>query len=537
MSTPPPLPTVVDSDAPATNTTPPAAGAELPPPLPLQTARTATHPVRVEKLPWTATVEQVLASWPRDRWLAAMISSGKQTDGESGGRDRWSIIAQPIAAVPVYGGSGGKPARGHDSVPRLAPNLGPGPSEIEVPDLGTSPDDRPPFVGGWIASLRYELGGVIEPTAAGERDKGEAGGGWKAVWFCCPTALVHDHKTGTWWHVQAPVDVQLLEGQSKAAWPTYDAPAADSANAPSFEIGPFISGTGQKRYTKSVKIALGHIADGDAYQVNLTHQLHAPFKGSSRALMMRLLNRAQPWYGAYIEYPLRAGKRESIACLSPEMFLSVSRDGRVTTRPMKGTASPAGTGSAELRSSEKEQAELTMIVDLMRSDLGRVCIPGSIAVERPRDIETHAAGTLLQATATVSGQLRPGTTVSELLAATFPGGSVTGAPKVRAMQIIDRLEREPRGQYCGAVGFVSLCGASAFNIAIRTAAITGPTEHGAIDGYRQGSSLAYGAGAGIVADSSPEAEWQETLAKAAVLLEVAGATEVGEPQIDDEDDL
>jgi para-aminobenzoate synthetase/4-amino-4-deoxychorismate lyase len=218
------------------------------------------------------------------------------------------------------------------------------------------------------------------------------------------------------------------------------------------------------------------------------------------------------------------------------MFLSVSRDGRVSTRPMKGTRTGAA-AAADLRNNEKEQAELTMIVDLMRSDLGRVCLPGSITVDSPRDIETHAGGTLLQATATVSGQLRPDATIPELLAATFPGGSVTGAPKIRAMQIINRLEREARGQYCGAVGFVSLCGTSAFNIAIRTAAITGPTDHGQIDGFRPSANLTYGVGAGIVADSDPDAEWQETLDKAKVLLDLAGATEVAEPVIDEDDDL
>lgn len=449
-----------------------------------------------------------------------------------GGRDRWSIIAQPIAAVPVGGRGRGQ---GGGGLPRLAPNLGPSPASIEVPELAGSPDDRPPFVGGWIASLRYELGGVIEPAAANEK----AQGNWNAVWFCCPTALVHDHKTGTWWHVQAPADVQLLESQSRVPWPTYDAPPADAPAAsaePAFNIGPFTSGTGQKRYTRAVKIALGHIADGDIYQVNLTHQLHAPFRGSARALMSQLLGRAQPWYGAYLEYPLRNGARESIACSSPEMFLSVSRDGRVSTRPMKGTRTGAA-AAADLRNNEKEQAELTMIVDLMRSDLGRVCLPGSITVDSPRDIETHAGGTLLQATATVSGQLRPDATIPELLAATFPGGSVTGAPKIRAMQIINRLEREARGQYCGAVGFVSLCGTSAFNIAIRTAAITGPTDHGQIDGFRPSANLTYGVGAGIVADSDPDAEWQETLDKAKVLLDLAGATEVAEPVIDEDDDL
>lgn len=531
--TPPPLPphttdpqteqapTAID---PAAQQQPPSGLTPPPHPAP------RTRAVRVEKLPWTATVEQVLATWPRERWLAAMISSGNDT---TGGRDRWSVIAQPVGAVPVYGGSPGRGRDGRPSLPRLTPNLGPRPHEIEVPDMGTSPDDRPPFVGGWIASLRYELGGVIEPQAAGERTEQA---GWKAVWFCCPTALVYDHKMKTWWHVQAPADITLPDNMGRMPWPTYDAPADAAPQDAGFTIGPFTSGAGKKRYTKGVKIALGHIADGDIYQVNLTHHLHAPFAGSARALMHKLMGKAQPWYGAYLEYPLRDGKREAIACSSPELFLSVSRDGRVTTRPMKGTRSNLA-AAADLRNNEKEQAELTMIVDLMRSDLGRICIPGSIAVDSPRDIETHAGGTLLQATATVSGQLRPDATTGDLLAATFPAGSVTGAPKVRAMQVINRLEREPRGQYCGAVGFVSLCGNSAFNVAIRTASVTGQVDPSGVDAFRSGSTLSYGVGAGIVADSDPEAEWQETLDKAKVLMDLAGATEVAEPVIDEDEEL
>lgn len=467
-----------------------------------------------------------------------MVSSGSDV----GGRDRWTIIAEPVAAVPVLGGGvdkGGRSGGGGGGGGRASfvPDLGPRPSEVEVPDLGLAPEDRPPFVGGWIASLRYELGGVIEPKAAREPGaEGEEGGPWKAVWFCCPAALVHDHKTGAWWHVRGPADAQLVKGGARPGWPTYQAPGGPGEGAP-FSVGPVVSGTGERRFTRAVKIVLGHIADGDIYQVNLSHQLHAPFEGSSRALLRALLDRARPWYGAYLEYPLRNGRREAIASLSPEMFLSVSRDGRVTTRPMKGTAAPGEQAGRELRDSEKERAELTMIVDLMRSDLGRVCVPGSIGVQSPRDIEEHAGGTLLQATATVTGQLRPDATVGALLEATFPAGSVTGAPKVRAMQVINRLEREARGQYCGAVGFVSLCGNAAFNVAIRTASVVGPVSRGSVDAFERGSTLSYGVGAGIVADSSPDAEWRETLAKASVLLSVAGTVGVGESPIDDDDEF
>jgi para-aminobenzoate synthetase component 1 len=194
------------------------------------------------------------------------------------------------------------------------------------------------------------------------------------------------------------------------------------------------------------------------------------------------------------------------------LFLSFDPATReLVTRPMKGTR-PAG-GAAALSESPKDRAELAMIVDLMRNDLGRVCRLGSVRVDEARVIERHGTGPseIVQATATVRGEVPAGASAWDVLRGTFPGGSVTGAPKIRAMQIIDELEPVARGPYCGAMGFVSDSGHMAFNLAIRTALISG---HGDVRGRIEGE-VSYSVGAGIVADSRAEEEWEETLQKAA----------------------
>ncbi len=212
-----------------------------------------------------------------------------------------------------------------------------------------------------------------------------------------------------------------------------------------------------------------------------------------------------PSYGAYLG-PELSRDRRAICCISPELFLRV-RGSRVETHPIKGTRPRGGTAAeafaarVELDTSAKERAELNMIVDLERNDLGRVCSYGSVGVESAGTVVELP--TILHRTAVVSGERRPGTTVGELLGATFPGGSITGAPKVRAMQIIAELEPVPRGPYCGAIGWVGLNGSLELNIAIRTAVC---------DAAR--GEAHYFAGSGIVADSDPRKECEETLLKA-----------------------
>jgi len=249
-----------------------------------------------------------------------------------------------------------------------------------------------------------------------------------------------------------------------------------------------------------------YIAAGDVYQVNLSQRFHAPFVGSALALYRRLRARNPAPFGAYLEY---GGAQ--VASISPERFLRLDAMTRAAeARPIKGTR-PRGTTAVtdaglarELLESEKDRAENVMIVDLLRNDLGKVCRPGSVRVPKLFALEAHP--TVHHLVSTVTGELRDGADAFDLLRAAFPGGSVTGAPKIRAMQIIAELERAPRGLYCGAIGYVSATGAMDFNIPIRTIVL------------RDGSAT-FHAGAGIVWDSEPAAEYEETLAKARTMIE------------------
>jgi para-aminobenzoate synthetase component 1 len=211
-------------------------------------------------------------------------------------------------------------------------------------------------------------------------------------------------------------------------------------------------------------------------------------------------------YPAYFAALLDYGGRALISN-SPELFLKVDADRKVTTRPIKGTRPFAQGMEKQLRESIKDQAELNMIVDLERNDLGRVCEIGSVKVTNPREIESHP--TVFHGVATIEGQLRKDVGLVELLRATFPGGSVTGAPKIRAMEIIEELEPVRRGPYCGAIGYLSADGQMQFNIAIRTIIVNQGTAYVSVGG-------------GIVADSNPADEYEETLVKARAMLDVLG---------------
>ncbi len=244
------------------------------------------------------------------------------------------------------------------------------------------------------------------------------------------------------------------------------------------------------------------IADGDCYQVNLTQRLHAELSGDPMALATSLWNAQRGGEGAYVDIGTHA-----VCSASPELFLAIDGD-RVTSRPMKGTR-PRGLWSAddqaqanELAGSAKDRAENVMIVDMVRNDLGRVARTGTVDVPRLADVERYP--TVWQLTSTVTATVDA--PLTELLAATFPAASITGAPKRRSMQRIAELERSPRGVYCGTIGHLAPNRTGRFNVAIRTVTIdrsTGVAE--------------YGVGGGIVWDSTAEDEWRECHAKAAVL--------------------
>ncbi|MGB9919897.1 MAG: aminodeoxychorismate synthase component I [Moorellales bacterium] len=259
-----------------------------------------------------------------------------------------------------------------------------------------------------------------------------------------------------------------------------------------------------EEYVRAVARAREYIFAGDIFQVNFTQRFQAPLTTDPFALYLRLRRLNPAPFAAYLNLP-----ELKVASSSPERFLCL-RGRRVETRPIKGTR-PRGADPAtdrarkrELWASEKDRAELAMIVDLERNDLGRTCEIGTVRVPRLYCLETYA--TVFHLVATVVGTLAPGKDFIDCLAGCFPGGSITGAPKIRAMEIIDELETVTRGVYTGAIGYISFTGEAAdLNIAIRTLVI-------------KGDRVYFGAGGGIVADSVPELEYEESVTKARALM-------------------
>ena len=275
---------------------------------------------------------------------------------------------------------------------------------------------------------------------------------------------------------------------------------------------PFHPEMAREDYLAIIRRAQEYIAAGDIYQVNLAHRFSGPWSGSLPAALgfYERLRKCSPAPHA----ALLCGPERIIASASPELFLRV-RGREIITRPIKGTRPTAADAAAdaasagELLRSAKERAELVMITDLERNDLGQVCEYGSVHTRQLLQLERYAQ--VHHLVSTVAGTLRTDVDALQALRACFPGGSVTGAPKKRAMEIIAELEPAPRGLYTGAIGCLGYDGSATFNIAIRTAILE-----------RDGRAH-FHAGAGIVSDSVPEQEWEETLWKAAGILRAAAA--------------
>jgi len=276
----------------------------------------------------------------------------------------------------------------------------------------------------------------------------------------------------------------------------------EEVDAPSFLPDPAGAWAGRARpliskaeYETALAAVKAHIEAGDVYQANLTFAADVRTAGAPLALYAALRGRALAGHGGIV-----FTGAHWILSFSPELFFTLD-GGRVTTRPMKGTA-PRDSDPAAFAKDPKQRAENLMIVDLLRNDLSRVAKPGSVAVPELFAVETYP--TILQLTSTVTAELEEGLGPVDLLEAIYPCGSITGAPKIRAMEIIAGLEASPRGVYCGAIGRLACGGEAAFNVAIRTLTL------------RAGESVArLGLGSGIVADSGAESEWRECLAKGA----------------------
>jgi para-aminobenzoate synthetase/4-amino-4-deoxychorismate lyase len=318
--------------------------------------------------------------------------------------------------------------------------------------------------------FRYELGYALE-TRLSRRLRGRA----PLLWFG-----VFDN-------------VEEIEGEAVAA-------ALHPQPKGRAYAGPLVHAWSREDYRQRFAKARELIAAGDIYQVNLSFRSRFSFLGDPLALYLRLRESSRAAHSAFVDDGTR-----SILSLSPELFFDLASDGRITARPMKGTA-PRGTDAAAdvatraaLAESPKDRAENLMIVDLLRNDLSRVAEPASVAVPSLFTVETYP--TLHQMVSTVTAIVRRGTSVQDIVRALFPCGSITGAPKIRAMEIIDDLETSPRGAYCGAIGAFSPDGSARFNVAIRTATI------------EQGSGE-LGIGGAVVYDSTADAEYDECLLKA-----------------------
>ena len=306
-----------------------------------------------------------------------------------------------------------------------------------------------------------------------------------------PEMLAYDHANRSWWEIGRLSDC-LRQTVAEPA-----------------QIGPFEATTRRDQFLRGVARIQEWIAAGDIYQVNLSQAFVAQVTGGSLFGLYEALRAASP---APMAAWLALDGREILSS-SPESFLKIS--GRaIETRPIKGTrprfSDPAADqlAASDLQASAKEVAELVMITDLLRNDLGQVCEFGSVQVAEMLQLESLAH--VHHLVSTVTGSLRPDTDAIDALAACFPGGSITGTPKKRAMEIIRQLEIAPRGLYCGAIGWLGGNGQSQFSIAIRTL-------------VREDSRLVYQVGAGIVADSDPQQEFEETLHKAAGIRQAVAA--------------
>jgi para-aminobenzoate synthetase component 1 len=346
--------------------------------------------------------------------------------------------------------------------------------------------------GRWMGYIGYEVARLVEPGKLGRRRETRTGEAtWPVVELAwCPADQVEEVEAGP---TNGGGGIAEMTGSMGGGGET-----------------GLVSNFTREEYEAAVRRVIDYIRSGDVFQVNLAQRFGGVYRGSPRELYGRLAAISPAWYGSYMEMGDRV-----ICSASPELFLEVA-DRQVITRPIKGTRPTGGVGGAgerELRESGKDAAELHMIVDLMRNDLGRVCDYGSVRVEQAREIETHP--TVHHGVATVSGRLHAERDMVDLLRATLPGGSVTGAPKVRAMQIIDELEPDGRGPYCGAIGWIDADGCQ-LNIAIRTIFLSRLAHGDAAAGEQWHAT--FSVGGGVVADSDPAAEYDETLVKARAMM-------------------
>jgi len=468
-----------------------------------------TAPVRLRRLPDRLAGTRPIDAAEAFRDLPGLVLLESARPGRNA---RWTYLtADPVAVLEA-------PAAGPDPFAvarRLVARLDATP---------IVPADAPRFLGGLVGFLGYDLGHVLErlPSVAAD-DQGLppmrlALHDWVVAW---------DRRTGQAWLGGRAMDGdgrrlarRLDEVHARLTTPLATAPLATAPPAAT-EGAPlqFRSSLSRAEYEAGVERVRRHIARGDIYQANLTRRLETPFAGDPWARYRHLRTGDPSLFSAYLDLgpSQETGRPRALLSASPEPFLSLDADGVVATDPIKGTR-PRGRSRAEdralaceLLASAKDRAENVMIVDVLRNDLGRVCEPGTVRVPRLCRLERTAA--VQHLVSTVTGRLAAGRDAFDLLVASFPGGSITGAPKIRAMEILEGLEPVRRGPYTGALGWIGPDGAMQTSIIIRTFVA---------DGRR----LTLHVGGGITWGSDPAAEWEETVAKARGPLGAIGGEEV-----------
>ncbi len=350
----------------------------------------------------------------------------------------------------------------------------------------------PGWMFGWLA---YDLKNEIEQLVSERNDPV----GLPDLCFFVPGVLLEADRDAC--------EIRVVKGELPKAdldrkRPHNQQPEQSGVKSMPYTMGPLVSGDGWERYCYNVLKIKDHIARGNTYEVNLTHQLQTHFKGDTLDLFDAMRKSGPVPFAAWLSH----GEVE-VCCASPERFLQ-RKAGRVRSQPIKGT-SPRGADPEEdqriireILKKEKNRAENVMIVDLVRHDLGKVAITGTVRADTLHEVQSFS--TVHQLVSTISAEVAPDASSVDILKACFPMGSMTGAPKVRTMQIIEELESYRRGLYSGAIGYFRPDGDFDFNVVIRTAII------------RQ-NRLWYSVGGAITADSDPREEWEETWLKARAL--------------------
>ena len=367
-----------------------------------------------------------------------------------------------------------------------------------------------PVSGGAIGYLGYELGQHVERLPSRGLDDLALPEMCVAFYDWC---LVQHRASGRAWVVATGLpDRDQRAARRRLEWALDRLHGLDAKEEPAddpqaFAAGALRSNFERDRYLTAIETAKAYLVAGDIYQVNLSQRFQGSLQGDSWQFYRRLRRVNPPLFGAYLGFP-----ESTVMSASPEEFLRV-QGRQVRTRPIKGTR-PRGATPAQdrelaraLAESVKDRAENLMIVDLMRNDIGRVCRIGSVRAPRLFGMEAHP--TVFHLVSTVTGELAEGRDSVDLLRACFPGGSVTGAPKIRAMEIIDELEPHRRGVYCGGIGLLDFAGNLHLNMVIRTL-------------VRVGDSFYFHVGGAIVFDSDPADEYEETLHKGRGLLRALG---------------